>query len=534
MPRQMTQFREAASVRYGRSKFRRSHRRKMTFDASYLYPFYLDLVYPGDTFNARVDGFCRVFSPLDAPLMDDIELETAFFFVPMRLIWEHWEDFMGFHVDAGAQDTIYTIPVLNSGMTVTHNYGAYGDGELAGYFGLPHGLTTANTDVSALPFRAYNKIFDDWYRDQNVASAEGIAVGIGDGPDTVSWYDIYKSFKKHDYFTSSLPDVQKGDATQVALTGMATVLTDAALTEFPTVWSTADELNHRLDFDSTHVNIATTQTGEPLKVDFDDDAATITAGMDLNALRYGLAIQRLLEQRARGGTRYVEVIKNEFGVTSPDFRLQRAEYLGGGKSYINVSAIANTTDTDSTVSAGGADIYQGELKGIGSGRVRGNFIKSFTEHGYVIGIIRARGELTYFQGVDKHWSYSSEYDFYRPVLANIGEQPILNKELYVTGTATDDNVFAYQEPWAEMRYKKSEVVGLFNPDATGALSHWHLAEDFSTTPTYNTTFMRDNTPMSRVKSMSSVPDFAADIWIELTCARPLPVYSIPSILPARF
>lgn len=526
-------FRESADVKVGRSTFNRSFGRKMTFNASYLYPCFLDLVYPGDTMTLKTRGFARIFSPLDAPLMDNIEVETAFFFVPLRLLWTNWESFMGYHVSAGAQDTTYTIPIMASGMTVTHEAGT-DDEHLAAYLGLPHGLQTGSVNVSALPFRAYNKVFDDWYRDQSVRDIETAVTG--DGPDAVTNYDIYRSYKKHDYFTSALPYLQKGTAQAAALTGSADVLTEQAIAGEIQVFSTDDDLYHDLSADTTNVQVdINTGSDGKLRVDFDDDAAAISAAVDINALRQSVAIQRLLEQRARGGTRYVEVIKSQFGVTSPDYRLARSEYLGGGVSYINVSPVANQSPIDSTNHPGSVDEYRGELGGIGAGRVTGGFAKSFTEHGYILGIIRARGDLTYFQGVERHWTYSSEFDFYTPALAHLGEQSILNKELYVSNSAaTDDAVFGYQERWSEMRTKKSEVVGLFNPDATGNLGHWHLAEDFSSLPTLNNTFMLDQTPMSRVRTISTGPDFLADLWYEYKCARPLPVYSIPSLLGGRF
>lgn len=526
-------FRESADVKVGRSTFNRSFGRKMTFDASYIYPCFLDPVWPGDTMTLKTSGFCRIFSPLDAPVMDNIELETFFFFIPNRILWEHWEDFLGYHADSGAQDTTYTIPVLATGMTVDHDNGT-GDEHLAAYMGLPHGLQTAQVSVNALPFRAYNKVMNDWFRSQDLANE--LSNTTGDGPDPLANFSIFKSCKKHDYFTSALPYLQKGDAQTVALTGAADVLTAVGIGTEVTVFSTDDDLHHELSADTTNVQVDTlTGSGQKLRVDFDDDAASIDAGVDINALRYSLAIQRLLEQRARGGTRYVEVIKAQFGVTSPDFRLARSEFLGGGKSYINVSPVANQAGVDSTNSVSGSDEPQGMLRGIGAGRITGGFAKSFTEHGYVLGLIRARGDLTYFQGVERHWLYSSEYDYYTPALAHLGEQTIKNIELYCSNSsATDDAAFGYQERWAELRTKKSEVVGKFNPDVTGALSHWHLAEDFASLPTLNTTFIRDNTPMSRVTTVDTEPDFIADIWYDYKCARPLPVYSIPSLIGGRF
>lgn len=523
-------FREAADVKVGRSTFNRSFGRKMTFDSSYIYPCFLDPVWPGDTMVCKATGFVRIFSPLKSPIMDNIELEIFWFFVPNRLLWDNWENFMGFHVSAGAQDTTYTIPVLDSGMTVDHDQGV-DDEHLAAYLGLPHGMTSASTNINALPFRAYGKVWNDWFRDQSVMDEEGIVTG--DGPDDVTYYDIYKSAKKHDYFTSALPYTQKGtlpSAATAVLTGTIDVETDALAGENISLY---DGTSYKLlDADASNVDLSTSADADGSEKMF---VNLTSGGVDINQLRYSLAIQRLLEQRARGGTRYVEVIKAQFGVTSPDYRLQRSEFLGSAKAMVNVTAHPNSTGVDSTNSPSGADELWGELRGIGAGQIRGGFAKSFTEHGYILGVLRARGDLTYFQGMDRHWTYSDEYDYYTPALAHIGEQPIYNVELYSSNSsATDLGTFGYQEAWAELRTKKSEVVGKFNPDVSGALSHWHLAEDFSSLPTLNAAFMKDNTPMSRVIVTTSEPDFIADIWYDYKCARPLPVYSIPSIAGLRF
>lgn len=510
-------------ITVGRSQFDRSHGLKMTFDARYLYPILVDEVLPGDTFTLKTEGFCRIFSPLDAPVMDNIELETCYFFVPTRLVWTRWPDMHGEHDGAGAQDTDYTVPIFDTGLTVDHDNTGVAVANLAAYMGLPDGLQSAQVNVNCLPFRCYKMIYRDWFRDQNVIAPQ--TVDVDDGPDTPGNYAIHKSAKKHDYFTSALPYLQKGDIEYLPMTGTVNVYTDAGDTDDISVWSTDMAGFRKMDIATgTHVQMDGTAGTDQFYVDL----STLTsAGISINALRESVAIQRLLERDARGGTRYVEYIKAHFGVTSPDYRLQRPEYLGGGKSYVNISPVANTSAT--------ATEDQGELRGIGTGRVTGGFAKSFTEHGYIIGLIRARGDITYFQGLDRLWSRSTRYDFYVPALANLGEQSILNKELYVSNSsATDNAVFGYQERWAEYREKRSRVVGLFNPDVSGALSHWHLAEDFASLPTLGQTFIEDQTPMDRVTTVDTEHDFIADIWFNLKCARPLPVYSIPALMGARF
>ncbi len=517
-------------AKIGRSQFNRSSGLKMTFDSSFLYPIFIDEVLPGDTMTMKLNGFARIFSPLDAPVMDNIELETFFFFCPNRLLWDNWQFFQGEHDAAGAQDTVYTIPVLATGWTVDHDNATTGHG-LAAYLGLPEGLTTAGVPgINALPFRMYQRVYDEWFRDQNLRG-QGTQ-NTDNGPDSVASYGLQLSNKKHDYFTSALPYLQKGTAIEASVV----IVPDTTVgKEFPT-WQ-SDPAGSGTLVDGTLFAVAATDpsdvqvqggTGTPAvgdRLSWDDP--NLLATMDINALRQSVAIQRLLERDARGGTRYVEIIKAHFGVTSPDYRLQRPEYLGGGKSFINISPVANTSAT--------ATEDQAELRGIGTGVISGHsWAKSFTEHGYIMGLVRARGDLTYFQGLDRLWSRSTRYDFYIPALANLGEQSILNKEIFVSNVAaTDDAVFGFQERWAEYRMKHSRVVGVFNPDVSGSLSFWHLAEDFSSLPALNFTFMQDSTPMSRITTVDTEPDFLLDIWFDYKCARPLPVYSVPS-LTTRF
>lgn len=442
--------------------------------------------------------------------------------MPTRLVWENWAFFNGAHNAAGAQDVDYTIPILADGLTVDHDGGNAVE-DIAAYMGLPDGLQTTEIEVNSLPFRCYNLIYNDYFRDQNV---EGLAtVTLQNGPDSLGYYFVRRSAKKHDYFTSALPYLQKGDAIEAALTGKADIFFDGAVGAEIGIWSVANSNYREMDSDQSNVGLdaITTTQGASMYANLAD----IRAGVSINALRQSVAIQRLLETDARGGTRYTEILKSHFGVTSPDQRLQRPEYLGGGTSFINISPVANTSST------AGED--QGELRGIGTGVISGHsWAKSFTEHGYVIGLIRARGDLTYFQGLDRMWSRSTRYDFYLPALANLGEQSILNKELWVSNVlATDDAVFGYQQRWEEYRFKKSMLTNKFNPDAATSLSFWHLAEDFGSLPALNTTFIWDQTPMDRITTVDTQPDFMLDVWFDYKCARAIPVNSIPSLM-ARF
>lgn len=519
------------SIRMPRSQFDLSCTNTVSFDASYLYPVYLRDVIPGDTFQVSIDGFIRIFSPLDAPLMDNIRYDFHWFFVPDRLTWANNAYLHGEHVDAGAQDTDYTFPVMASGLVVDHDNVKTNAG-LAAHLGLPHGLDTTHVAIRSQPFRSYNLIYNEFYRDQNIISSA--TVSTSNGPDVIANYQIRKSAKAHDYFTSALPYLQKGDPVTVAIGTTAPIIglgVDAQTdTTGPvTSYETGGSDTYSDYFSSGSRSIYVESDGDPSTplptVYADLSAAT---GVSINALRQSVAIQRLLERDARGGTRYTEMIFHQYGVTNPDFRLQRPEFLGGGSGWINITPVANTSAT--------ASEDQGELRGVGTGVVSGaGFSKSFTEHGWIMCIMRARGELSYFQGVDRMWTKSTRYDIYIPALAMLGEQSILNQEIYVSNSAaTDQAVFGYTERWNEYRYGYSKITGVLNPDVTGSLDEWHLAEDFGSLPTLNTAFIEDNTPMSRVTTVDSEPDFLADLRFNVRAARPIPLHSVPSLTSGRF
>ena len=494
-----------------RSTFDRSHGLKTTFDADWLIPIYVDDVIPGDTFRMNANFMGRLATPLH-PIMDNMFFETFFFFVPYRLIWDDFKKFHGERVDP--DDSIdYTVPVVSSaGGTVT-------TGSLFDYFGLP--LRSGLFDqVSALPFRAYNLIWNEWFRDQNLQ--DSVTVNTASGHDGLSVnYTLLKRGKRHDYFTSSLPSPQKGASVRLPLgslapvtgaTGSASVINSTLGTEVNLLQSTTN--------DNILIHTSKIGTTQQLYADLADaTAATI------NDLRLAFQTQRLLERDARGGTRYNELIRAHFGVTVPDFRVQRPEYIGGGSSMVNVTPVANT--------AGQSGDYVGQLGAMGTVSGSHDWTYSAVEHGLIIGLVNVRGDITYSQGVERYWSKSTRYDFYYPVLAQIGEQAVLNKEIFFQNNpAVDNGVFGYQERYAEYRYKPSRLTGLFNVDAPGSLSSWHLSEDFATLPALGDTFIQSNTgaPLDRAIAVPSEPHFILDAYFNLKCVRPMPLYGVPGNL----
>lgn len=512
-----------------RSSFDCQSTHKTTFDAGNLVPIYVDEVLPGDTFKLNMTAFARLSTPL-FPIMDNMVLDSFFFFVPNRLIWSNWQKFMG--QQANPADSIsYVVPQQVSPT------GGYAIGSLQDYMGLPTvGQVTAGKTVSHCAFwpRAYNLIWNEWFRDENLQNS--VTVDTGDGPDTVSNYTLLKRGKRKDYFTSALPWPQKGASVTLPLGSSAPIYSNGAAIELarndnPAVHNT---MYYNNTVNQLYVN-GGLGTGAGVPVSFSNptglyaDLSSATAAT-INQLRQSFQIQKLLERDARGGTRYTEIIRSHFGVISPDARLQRPEYIGGGSTPININPIAQTSATGVT----GGTTPMGNLAAMGTALAHNHgFTQSFTEHGVIIGLVSVRADLTYQQGLSKMWSRSTRYDFYFPAFATLGEQAVLNKEIYVTGDTTDSSVFGYQERWAEYRYNPSRISSLFRSTAAGTIDAWHLAQKFTAVPTLNSTFIVDNPPVSRVVAVGAAANgqqFIFDSFFDVRKTRPMPMYSVPGLI----
>jgi hypothetical protein len=508
-----------------RSKFDCQSTHKTTFDAGYLVPVYVDEVLPGDTFNLNMTAFARLSTPL-FPIMDNMHLESFFFFVPNRLIWSNWQKFMG--QQNNPSDSIsYVVPQQ---VSPTNGYAI---GSLQDYMGLPTvGQVDTGRTVSHGAFwtRAYNLIYNEWFRDENLQNS--VVVDTGDGPDTVTNYTLLRRGKRKDYFTSALPWPQKGNAVTLPLGTTAPILSDNTNIK----WTGSGLTNSDLQFAATGAVFGNAAGTGALGMKFGNNSglyADLSAATSatINQLRQSFQIQKLLERDARGGTRYTEIIRSHFGVISPDARLQRPEYLGGGSTSININPIAQTSGTN----ASGTTTPLGTLASMGTGLAHNHgFTQSFVEHGVILGIVAVRADLTYQQGLQKMWSRSTRYDFYFPAFATLGEQAVLNKEIYVTGdTAQDNGVFGYQERWAEYRYYPSRISSLFRSTAAGTIDGWHLAQKFTALPTLNTTFIQDTPPLSRALAVGAAANgqqFIFDSFFDVKKARPMPMYSVPGLI----
>lgn len=525
-----------------RSTFNRSSSVKLTFNVGDVIPFYVDEVLPGDSFHVQTSKVVRMQTLL-TPLMDNIYLDTYYFFVPNRLVWEHWKEFNGENTQsAWLPTTEYEIPQL------TAPAGGWNVGTLADYMGIPTGV--ANLSVNALPFRAYSLIMNEWFRDENLTdplvtpTGDAVTQGVNTGnyiEDVAKGGLPFKAVKYHDYFTSCLPAPQKGPDVTIPIANFQDVPVQTQ-SELHSVVSG----NIPMHFNSY------SSTPRPLFVDGSGDMRLGTAAGDIsgtnsapdnlwaatsglssatmatvNQLRMAFQIQKMYEKDARGGTRYIEILKAHFGVTSPDARLQRPEYLGGNRIPININQVVQSSETTDTSPQGNTAAYSLTSDS------HGDFRKSFVEHGFVLGLMVARYDHTYQQGIERFWSRKSRFDYYWPVFANIGEQPVKNKELYAQGTEEDDEVFGYQEAWADYRYKPSRVCGEMRSSYAQSLDVWHLADYYQQLPALSDAWIReDQATVDRVLAVSSrvSAQLFADIYVQNRSTRPMPVYSVPGLI----
>ncbi len=510
------QFSKVPSISMERSKFDRSHGVKTTFDAGFLVPIYVDEALPGDTFNLRMSAFARLATPLK-PFMDNLYLDTFFFAVPIRLIWEDWEKFNGAQDNPG-DSTDFLVPTIEA-----PSPGGAVVGSLTDYMGIPTEI--GGLKFNALHHRAYNLIYNTWFRDENLQNS--VPENDEAGPDLSTDYVLLRRGKRHDYFTSCLPFPQKAPDVTLPIGTAAPVNFIPGVGNTSLIRKAADDVLI-LNTGVSAGGVGQFQSDGGTGV-FMDPNGTLTADLSsataatINALREAEQLQVLFERDARGGTRHIEIIKSHFGVTSPDSRLQRPEYLGGGSSAINIHPVAQTGEA-------GATTPQGNLAGFGTASFDGHgFNKAFVEHCVLIGLVNVRADLTYQQGLNRMWSRQTRFDFYWPALAHLGEQAVLNKEIFTEGIAADELTFGFQERYAEYRYKPSQITGQFRSTFATSLDVWHLSQEFTGLPTLGATFIEDNPPIDRVIAVPSEPHMLFDAYIKLTTARPMPVYAVPQL-----
>ena len=502
-------FSDVPSVEIPRSTFDRSHGYKTTFDGGYLIPFFVDEALPGDTFNCNITGFARMSTPV-YPVMDNMFMETFFFSVPIRQLWDNWRKFCGEQANPG--DSIsYTIPTVPANNVANES--------IYDYMGIPTKVA-ADLDINSLPLRAYNHIYNEFFRDQNLI--DSVEMPTDNGPDLESDFNLLRRCKRHDYFTSALPWLQKGDSVEMPLGSSAPVYAIGDSTPLFTDGTNYGAIRKQgSGMNLLHSNNNPSGTDSDLlwsnpKLQTDLSSATAST---VNELRQAFQVQRLLERDARSGTRYAEIVQSHFGVTFPDVTY-RPEYLGGGSTPVNVTPVARTDSSPGVLGAMATTGFSGH-----------GFVKSFTEHCIIIGLVNVRADITYQEGLDRMWSRSTRYDFYWPTLAHLGEQSVLNQEIYVDaamiGAGTEDDVFGYQERNAEYRYKPSKITGKFRSNDAASLDSWHLGIEFGSLPTLDDTFILDNPPIDRVIAVPSEPHFIFDSYINLKCTRPMPIYSVP-------
>lgn len=550
-------FSDAPAMYMRRTKFDRSHVYKTTFDSGKLIPVFVDEVLPGDTCRLNVKFFSRLATPVK-PIMDNIYLDWFFFFVPNRLVWNHWQNFC-FEQEDPDDPIDYVCPTTS--LIGKADDTLNGVGTLWDYFGLPTGLPKTISGINALPFRGVYLIWNEWFRDENLQKSVKIQKGdtneVFDGSrasEQPEWLrGIPESYlpcpprgKRHDYFTSALPWTQKGPGVEISLSGNAPVFGTGNPLVFDysggragIICDTTSGGNAPLKLNAkapgTSVGSSVPSSNVPINAQVVGLAKSGDTGayadlselsaISINSLRTAFQMQKFYERLARGGSRYTEVLRSFFGVVSPDARLQRPEFLGSFTRMMNINPIAQTSSTNDTTPQGNLSAY-----GVTGAKFHG-FTKSFVEHGYVFGFCCARADLTYQQGINRMWTRSTVYDWYWPTFAHLGEQAVLLKEIYATGNVDQDNsVFGYQERYAEYRYKPSVICGKFRSNIKGNLDVWHLSQYFKSAPKLNPEFIEEDVPIGRVVAVPSEPQFLIDIGFKYTTVRPMPMFGTPGLV----
>lgn len=537
-------FSTVPSADISRSSFDRSQDVKMSFNVGNLVPFYVDEVLPGDTFSIETSKVVRLQTLL-TPVMDNIYLDTYFFFVPNRLVWTHWREFMGENTkSAWLPDVEYSIPQITCGHVYdpnTYTKPGFPVGSTFDFMGVPVGV---DLSINALPFRAYQLIFNEWFRDENLQDPENIYLG-----DALS-YSVYTDdefeppysdarfpvAKYHDYFTSCLPAPLKGEPVLAPLdTGKNVNMFSSGIREVDYLRQSNSGDNEGLVRSGISGTSWITGNGNAQFYGLTESQITNSAvgimgtnlGINIMQLRNAFQVQKLLERDARSGTRYTEIIKGHFGVTSPDSRLQRPEYLGGNRIPISIHQITNQSQ--------GADGegFLGDLGAMSLTTDRNHDVsQSFTEHGYIIGCCCARYDHSYPQGLERLWSRKTRFDFYWPEFAHLSEQAVLNKEIFAQGTSVDNEVFGYQEAWADYRYKPNKVTSEMRPGISNSLASWHFADYYESQPFLSASWIKeDKTNVDRTLAVTSrlAHQIFCDIYIHNITTRPMPVRSIPGM-----